>query len=73
MSGAWSAVGGAVALFGLGPSALLDPFTPPPSALWRQLPEDLAVLVWVVLSALGIVVQWSRGEPERPPRRRGRG
>ncbi|MEZ4381856.1 MAG: DUF4203 domain-containing protein [Nannocystaceae bacterium] len=70
LSGAWSAVGGALMLFGLGSSTLLDPASST-TALWRRLPEDLAVVAWLALSAAGIVVQ-AAGRSEEPAARRRR-
>ena len=57
LSGAWSVVGGAVALLGLGPPAILSPFSPLPDDPWRSLPSDLALYVWLGLSIAGVVVQ----------------
>jgi len=68
LSGAWSAVGGAVALLGLGPPGLLTPFAALPDDPWRSLPSDLALYVWLGLSVVGVVVQLST--PERREKRK---
>jgi hypothetical protein len=63
-SGAWAVIGGVVALLGRGPTALLDPFTPP-TGLIRDLPAAAVIAAWLLLGLAGAVVQL-RG-PDRPP------